>query len=264
MIWPLMRFSLRRMLARTLAAAMVGVMVVIGALLAYTEPTVAALTEARSQAELLFRALGIGSSVSLTLHVVSLAFNLLLPLVGAVYAISVSALLMAALVESGEMAHFLAAPKSRAAIVRTQATAVLLGVLVIVGLPLAATIVGALLMHPDALNLDGILAAFGGLCALVLCMACFGLMVSCLMDTARAARRRSGLWVGLFFVAWMLSRSGAMLQYLAYVTPFTFYQPERLALLRPEAWVGAGALLALGVGCLVYGTVRFSGRDLPL
>ncbi len=264
MIWPLLRFGLRRLAVRTIVAAVLNSLIVAGAMAVYSEPTVEALNEARSQAEPLFRALGLGSSASLTLHVVSLALQLLLPLVGSVYAVSAAALLMAGLVESGEMAHFLASPKSRAAIVRTQAFLLAGGVLVVSGLPLVVALAVGWLMHPGALNMDGTLAAFGGLGSLLLAAAYFSLLVSCMMDTARAARRRAGMWVALFFVAWMVSRADQMTQYLAYVTLYALYQPERLALLRADAWTGVWSLPLIGIACLVYGSIRFTGRDLPL
>lgn len=264
MIWPLMRFSLRKIFVRTIVFAVLGGIIAIGAQLLYTEAAVEALTEARSQAEPLFRAMGIGSSASLTLHLVSLAMNLLLPIVGTVYAISVSSQLLAGLVESGEMAHFLAAPRSRAAIVRTQASALLAGVLLVTGLPFLAVLLGEYLMHLGPLDADGMMAAFAGLGALVLGMAFLALMFSGMMDTARAAKRRAGLWIAVFFILWMLSRADAMLKYLSFVTPLALYQPEKLALLRPEAWKAAAVLPVLGFMCLVFGTVRFTRRDLPL
>ncbi len=264
MIWPLLRFSLRRLLSRVLAAAVCGMAGAMAALLLYNEPALEAITQMRSQAEPLFKALGVGGSASLSLHLVSIALGFYLPLVCLVFAVSAAAQLMAALVESGEMAHFLAAPKSRSAIVCTQAAALLLGVLAVVAMPFAAAMLGGLLLHPGLLSVPGVAAAFTGLLAMTAGAALFALMISANRDTALSARRRTHAWIGLAFVLWMLSRADNMLAYLSYVTPFMLYQPERLVLLRADGWSGAILFLLAGLICLVLGSVRFSRRDLPL
>ena len=263
MIWPLLRFSLRRLLSRVLAAAVCGMAGAMAALLLYNEPALEAITQMRSQAEPLFKALGVGGSASLSLHLVSIALGFYLPLVCLLFAVSAAAQLMAALVESGEMAHFLAAPKSRSAVVCTQA-ALLLGVLAVVAMPFAAAMLVVLLLHPGLLSVPGVAAAFTGLLAMTAGAALFALMISANRDTALSARRRAHAWIGLAFVLWMLSRADNMLAYLSYVTPFMLYQPERLVLLRADGWSGAILFLLAGLICLVLGSVRFSRRDLPL
>lgn len=264
MIWQLLRFDLKKALSALLTAVALAVCSVLGALRLFRPDMLEPLSAARSQAEPLFRAFGIGSSASLTLHLVSLALAFLLPLIGVVLAVSAATALMAGMIESGEMAHFLAAPRTRGAIMRTQAFALLVMMAVLAAATLGAAALGGLAMYPGELSVPGMAAAAAGLLALWVAAAWFALMVACGQDTLRGARRKAGMWVFAGFLLWMLSRSDALLSYLMYATPFTLYAPEKLSLLRQDAWPGVAGLAGLAIACLGLGLYRFCRRDLPL
>ena len=210
MIRPLLRFSLRRLLSRVLTAAVCGVAGAMAALLLYNEPALEAITQMRSQAEPLFKALGVGACLAVAALGQHCAGVLLAVGVPAVCGIRSSAV-DGWLGGIGEMAHFGGSQVPQRHCMHTSSS-VAAGRGSSGSNTFCCRSVGWYPCCTGLLSVTGVAAAFTGLLAMTAGAALFALMISANRDTALSAQRRAHAWIGLAFVLWMLSRADNMLR----------------------------------------------------
>lgn len=257
----LYRFHLKRHARGALLLAVAFMLLCTGAVLLFDEGTIALLSEARANNAPLAAALGLGSSEWLVTHLASLVYGLLLPLIGSLYAMRLSAMLIADKIETGEVAHYLALPIRREQFVFSQ-TLVLLTCLLF---PVFGALLGgygaALAFKPGAvIHPAGILWLSAGLYAVMVLFGCLGLMLSC-----GAVERRVMVLAGTFiclllFALGLLAQPLGLPEQLRYLSFYWLYAPQALAVGRP-----APALAALPLVSLLFvliGSWRFATRDL--
>lgn len=233
-----------------------------GAALLYTEETVAALSEARAQAPVLFAAFGIGGSTALLDHMASLLHGFLFPVLGFAMAARLAALLFPVLIESGEISHYLALPIRRAGFAQVQGL-VLLGCQAIsVLISTIGTWLSSLLPGHGQVNLLWLLTlSFGQLCLWTFSGGA-ALMVAAGRDEKRGTAARILLLVLAFYLVKMVSLIPAVPRVLALLTPYSLFHAQALAKgrLEPEVLI----LPLLGLCLFLIGSRRFAKRDLPI
>ncbi len=262
----LFRFSLRRIVWQTALAMLTGMTLsVVGILLYADESAMEALTQARAEAPALFAMLGFGGSASLTLHMASTLYGLLLPSLLILYSTGCMARLVSGMIESGEAAHFLASPHPRRAFVWTLYAVLAVGLIAIVlAIMTAAMLAAAVTVMPGKLQLAGFGAMNAGLFSLAMLCAGHAAQISCRVDVRRMARNRVLVVQTVFLLLWVVSRGKGAQAYLAYVTPGSLFDPEGLVMLRDAALIKAAVLPAAALVLSVLGCRAFTRRDLPL
>lgn len=261
----LFRFSLRRIVWQTALAMLTGMTLsVVGILLYADESAMEALTQARAEAPALFAMLGFGGSASLTLHMASTLYGLLLPSLLILYSTGCMARLVSGMIESGEAAHFLASPHPRRAFVWTLYAVLAVGLIAILLATMSAAMLAAVMVMPGRLQLAGFGAMNAGLFSLAMLCAGHAAQISCRVDVRRMARNRVLVVQTVFLLLWVVSRGKGAQAYLAYVTPGSLFDPEGLVMLRDAALIKAAVLPAAALVLSVLGCRAFTRRDLPL
>lgn len=261
MNFRVLRFQFRQRLWPALLMAVLFAALSVGAAYLFEEDIIAALSEARAQAPVLFSALGVGGSAAIGSHLVSLLYGLLLPLLGGLYAVGLSSALVADKVETGEISYWLSLPQSRVAFVAGQA----LLMAVLLALPPAgaylASAVSAPLVKPEAsLHLGWHALVNGGLYAWMLLAGALGLWVSCASFARARAYRLGTLLFLLFFALGVAGMTQGAPDWLKWLSPWWLYMPQDLALGRVSApMLGLPGLTVL---LLLLAAGRFTVRDL--
>lgn len=258
----LFTFQFKKQLGITMLFAVLAALFSAGAVLLYEERHILSLSDVRAQSPALFAALGVGGSASLLQHLGALLYGFLLPLMGTLLAAVLAARLMAAQVQTGEMAYWLALPQRRITHVLTQWTVQLACLAVFTVLPALVAAVVALALKPGELQV--LWFALLNLGLFLLCATAGGLamMISCGQDEGRRARRLALLACGLFLLVGLAGRMRGAPAFVRYLSYYTLFDVPALSAGRVE-----GTLIILpGLAALftLAGAQWFSGRDLPL
>ncbi len=255
-------YQLKKQLPWLLLWCLAALLLSAGAVSIYDAYTIEQLSNARAQSPFLFAAMGIFGSATLSNHLASLLYGLVLPVLGSALAIRLAARMTAGKLETGEMAYYLALPLRRSAIGLVQAVVVASGLLLFVLAATAGGVAAAAWLKPGELNMAWYLYMNAGL-FLMLCMSAgLALAVALGSDEAAHARRIAGMLFLLFFVLHALSRPGQMPGWLAYLSWYSLYDPQALSTGR----LSPVQLLMVPVAqlFLAIGLRRFASRNLPL
>jgi len=258
----LFSFQLKKQLGITLLFAAAASLLSAGAVLLYEEQHVLALADARAQSPALFAALGVGGSASLLQHLGALLYGFMLPVLGTVLGAVLAARLMAAQVETGEMAYWLALPQRRAAHALSQWGVLMACLAIFTVVPALVAAVAAMVFKPGALQVPWFAQLNLGLLGLYLASGSLGMMLSCGMDERRRARRLALLLSGLLLVIGLAGRVREVPGFVRWLSFYSLFDVPALTAGRME-----GMLLILpGLAAvfLLAGMRWFSGRDLPL
>ena len=255
-------FQLKRNAAYAIWLGVLMALLSLGSMVTFNERTEALLIEARPQAKALFEAFRVGGSLTLLDHIVSLAYGFLLPVLGSLWSVHLSARLFPGLIETKEMSFYLSLPlrRSRFALIQGAVLLSCLVIAVLTGTLFSAA--AAAVMIPNELNLSGFAVLNGGLLCLWMLSGGIALMVACAGDQRRSVRRRSYVLIGVFFLIAMLGGIRDWPRLLAWLSPYSLYDAQNLARGRflPEILIMPMA----GMFCFLIGIRQFSRRDLPL
>lgn len=262
MMARLWAFQVKKQLPWLLMWCLAALLLCAGAVSIYDDYTVEQLSNARAQGTFLFSAMGILGSATLSNHLASLLYGLLLPVLGSALAICLSARMTAGKLETGEMAYYLALPLRRSTVALVQAAVVGAGLLLFVLSAVAGGVAAAAWLKPGELSIVWFFWMNAGL-FLMLCMSAgLALAVSLGSDEAARARRLAGLLFLVLFVVYAISRPGQMPAWLRYFSWYSLYDPQALSTGR----LSPAYLLMLPVSLLLLliGLRRFASRNLPL
>lgn len=232
-----------------------------GAVYLFDEATIETLTEARAQGPALFSALGVAGSATLSGHLASLLYGFLLPLIGGLYAVRLTANLIADKVETGEISYWMSLPHSRARYVWRQA----LVLLILTAIPplggLLGGVAGTLVLKADTpLNLAGYGLLVLGLYLWMVLSGAIGFVFSAgSASRARAARVGTIVFL-LLFALGIAGMATGVPNWVRWLSPRWLYAPQELA--RGVMPARTGALPALAVLLTLLAVWRFSTRDL--
>ncbi|MEM5657390.1 ABC transporter permease subunit [Bacillus toyonensis] len=182
-----------------------------------------------------------------------------------IFCVTVATHLIARHVDKGAMAYLLATPVSRVKIAITQATVLILGLLIIVIVTYVAGIVGAeWFLKDNNLNKELFLKinVVGGLIFLVVSAYSFSFLVYVMMKERHLVIQAS-LTI-LFFVLDMVGKLSDKLEWMKSLSLFTLFRPKEIAEGTYNIWpVSLG--LTVGAVCIfLLAIVMFRKRDLPL
>lgn len=264
MIGSLFFFEIRRQAWRTVLVCLAAAILVATAALTYGEELVRDLSILRARVPVLSSLLGLSGSATPALHLVSLCYGFLLPLIWLALLVPLGTGLVAGRVGSGEMVDLLASPHGRAAVVTTQ-----YAVLVFVGfcLALSAFVSAAatwFFLGYETLNLASLVRLNTAFFLMALMTTGIVFLLSCVFNTRAGAVKASLLLMAVLWALGAASQTWEMLRWMKYISPFSLYDPRGSAMGEVEAlrrWLWISAVAA---GAAAAGARRFSRRDLPL
>lgn len=246
-------------------AALMGLLMGLVSLLAvitYTEEHVALLSEARAQAPGLFAALGIGGSSTLLDHTASLLHGFLYPLMGSLLAVHLACKLFPALIETGEMSHYLALPIRRSQLAWTHALTMFFCLLLSALAAMALSLMILTALRPGQINLPWMAALWLGQLCLWILSGGAALMAASGRDEQRGTGGRALALIGCFALIAMLGRAGDVPSFLAWLSPYSLFEPQNLA--KGRVGLEFAGMAAISLLCVLIGVRRFATRDLPL
>lgn len=258
----LFAFQLKRQLPLALRMGLLMALLSLGAVLSYTEANTAALSETRAGMPGLFAAFGVGGSASLLDHVASLLHGFLFPLLGSWLAARLAARLLPALVESGELSHYLSLPIRRESFVLGQGTVLFCALLTACLAMTLGTLIAAFALRRGEVNIVWLLSlSLGQLCVWLLAGGAAMLAASG-RNVKKGTALRSLLLPAAFFAVAMAGAVPDAPGWLSRLTPYSLFQPQNLA--RGRMAAEPLVLPLIGLICLLIGMKRFARRDLPL
>ncbi|PJZ18707.1 ABC transporter permease [Bacillus cereus] len=150
-------------------------------------------------------------------------------------------------------------------IVITQATVLILGLLIIVVVTYVAGIVGAeWFLQDNNLNKELFLKinVVGGLIFLV--VSAYSFFFSCICNDERKALSYSATLTILFFVTDMVGKLSEKLEWMRNISLFTLFRPKEIAEGTYNIWPVSIGLIAGALCIFIAAIVVFRKRDLPL
>jgi ABC-type transport system involved in multi-copper enzyme maturation permease subunit len=256
------RFEIRRLLPMTLLFTLMMMLLTAGATLLFSEANVQALSEARAKASFFFQALGLQGSATLTQHLSSLLYGLLLPLLGGLYAVFQSSRLVADKVETGEMAYYLALPVGRVGIALTHCLVLLTGLFILTVLHSLGGIAACALLAPGRLQIGPYLWLNLGLWLTLSMTGGLAMLINFRADERRHANRAALLICAFFGLLCMLGRPHQMPYYAQFLSFYSLYDFAGLAQGRLDF---RGLLMpVVALAFMLAGLRVFSKRELPL
>lgn len=191
----------------------------------------------------------------------ALEFFSMWPLLMAVYAIFNAGGIAAREVERGTMDMLLSQPLKRWHLITSKFLVFPLALIVIaltciIGILLGMAIIG------DFSDFDGICLAFLPAILLVLAVASYTLLFSCILLEPRKVMLAAGSLTGLFYVLQILSRSIGSLGWMGNLSIFYYYEPAKIASEMNMNWAGIGIYLSIIVLCFAASIYVFQRRDI--
>ncbi|MBB3111917.1 ABC-2 type transport system permease protein [Paenibacillus phyllosphaerae] len=192
-------------------------------------------------------------------------YGLILVLILSVFSVLLATQLIAKLVDQGAMAYLLAAPLTRGKVAFTQASVLVTGLALIMGMTTIAGFAGAAIFLEDGALDSGRFLALNGM-AFLLFFAVGGIafLVSAVSNDEKRALGISGAITFGFFTLDLLGRLSGQLDWLRAVSLFALYRPGEIVEGSGPAPLFGAALLTIGAAAFAIGIVRFRRRDLPL
>lgn len=172
--------------------------------------------------------------------------------------------LVARQIDQGTMAYLLAAPVSRKKVVATQASVLLLGVVLLVTLATGVGVFTAQLTFPDKLDMATFLRLNGGLLALQLFIAGFCFLCSCFFNDTKYSTGVATAVPVFSYVLQMVANAGDKFKNVRYTTFFTLFDPTGIINETPSALWGAVVLLAGALLFFSLAFVIFTKKDIPV
>ena len=190
-------------------------------------------------------------------------FNLIWPLLLAVFCIGLTSRLVAGFVEDHSLANVLAAPVSRRVFVVTQATVSVVALLSVIVLTFCGLWLGTLYFH-EAWNTGAMNRVAIGGAVTFLVVSGYTFLLSAWFDERKRVLGGASAVTILFYALAAVAQMSHKETWLYRVTLFGYYRPEALIAGR-QTVTDAGMILAL-VACGLFGMGiwRFSTRDLSL
>ncbi|MGH1143314.1 ABC transporter permease [Bacillus cereus] len=192
-------------------------------------------------------------------------YGLIFVLLLMVYSIIASTQLVARLVDKGAMAYLVATPVSRAKIILTQASVLILGLLTIVIFTYVGGLIGAeWFIEKSDLDKELFLKMnlVGGLLFLVVCA--YSFFFSCLFNDEKKAMSISAGVTVLFYGLDMLGKLSDKFEWMRNISLFNLFQPQEIISGDYDVVPTSIGLLVSAIVIFGLSTLVFKKRDLPL
>lgn len=192
-------------------------------------------------------------------------YGLIFLIILMIFSVMTASQLVARLVDRGSMSYLLATPVSRVRIALTQATILVLGLLVITVFSVLPVVFGAKWMVDDAdihlarfidMNVVGFLLFF--------VISGYSFLFSCLFNDEKRALAISGGLSIVFFAINLVSKMSEDFEWLKKMTIFSVFNPSDIAKGEVTILPIALSLGAAGMVLYILGILIFKKRDLPL
>ena len=195
---------------------------------------------------------------------VSYLYGLVLLIFPMVFCILRGHSLIAKYVDNGSMTTLLAAPVNRRAIVLTQATALLSGVLLLIAYATGLELICIAAVFPEELAISTLLKLNGGLLCLMLFISGVCFLCSCVFSDARYSLGFGAGVPALMYVLQMLANMGGAAAKARYFTAFTLFNPSGIIAGDSAARSGCLLLLAIAAGLYALAALIFCRKDLSI
>jgi ABC-2 type transport system permease protein len=216
--------------------------------------------------ETMQNALGFDSLTSYGGFISAEYFGLFFPIILGVFSVMTATQLLAHLVDKGSMAYLLSTRVSRNQIAFTQALVLICGLMLIVLLTFLGGIVAGEAFIDEQYSLEfftffqinfvGFLLFFG--------VGGYSFLVSSLCDDEKRSLGITGALTFIFYGLDMVGKISADLEWLRNITPFSLYNPSKIA--SGDAEIFIPSLILFGFGFLSFSAavVVFKRRNLPI
>lgn len=193
-------------------------------------------------------------------------YELLLTIILTLFIIFLSTQLVARLVDRGSMAYLLSTPTTRGKVAFTQAMVLITGTFLIMFMTTLAGFAGFALFIEDTDSLRVSRFIQLNLSAFWLFFAIGGIsfLISCLLNDEKKALGLSGLMAFGFFSLDILAKLSEKLDWVSYITIYSFYKPSQIVAGEAEFLLQSASLLVIGLVAFGAGIAFFQKRDLPL
>lgn len=214
----------------------------------------------------LLRAIGLNSFSSYGQFISAEYYGLFYLLILGVFSVMIAVQLIASLVDRGSMAYLLSTRVSRVQIVVTQIMALVSGLIVIHALTFGGGfLAAAFLIDTEStiafgaffqINFVGFLLFFavGG----------YSLLFSSLFNDEKNALALAGALTFLFYGMNMMGKIVTDIDWIRHFTPFSLYEPGKIASGDADVLMSSMMLTAIGVVTYVIALLIFRKRNLPL
>jgi ABC-2 type transport system permease protein len=182
-----------------------------------------------------------------------------------IYCIIVANQLMSGLVDRGSMAYLLSTPVSRKRVATTQASVLIMNLLIIVSLTTIAGLIMSPILVDDVkldistfiqINLMGFLLFF--------VISAYSFLFSCLFNESKQTLAATGLLSVLFYGLYLVSNMNADFEWLQNFTLLSAFQPAEITAGTFDIWPISIGLGIAGIFLYRMAIWIFSKRDLPL
>ncbi|ASI35064.1 MULTISPECIES: ABC transporter permease subunit [unclassified Exiguobacterium] len=192
-------------------------------------------------------------------------YGLFYLLILGVFSVMVAIQLVARLVDRGSMAYLLSTQVSRTKVIVTQMLVLISGLIVIHVLTFAGGALAArFLIDTDRIALTEFFQInYVGFC-LFLAVSGYSFLISCLFNDEKNAFAVAGGITFLFYGMNMMGKIVTKIDWIRHFTPFSLYEPGKIA--SGEGEVLVSVIILILIGLLSYGLaiVLFRKRNLPL
>lgn len=193
-------------------------------------------------------------------------YGLILVLILSIVCVQMSTQLMARLVDRGSMAYLLITPTTRRKVATTQALVLTSALFLIMCVTTLAGILGKALFLGSEYEFNSGRFVQLNTMAFLLFFAVGGIafLVSSVCTDEKRALGISGAITFGFFTLDLLGKISDNLEWLRYLTLFSFYQPGNIVQGEVEILQAIGWLMLIGIVTFTWGVELFRRRDLPL
>ncbi|MUV38253.1 hypothetical protein JNUCC1_02089 [Lentibacillus sp. JNUCC-1] len=214
----------------------------------------------------LLRAIGLESFSSYGQFISAEYYGLFYLLILGVFSVIIAVQLIARLVDRGSMAYLLSTHVSRVQVATTQVMVLLSGLIIIHALTFGGGFLAAeFLIETDStiafneffqINFVGLLLFFavGG----------YSLLFSSLMNDEKNAFALAGGLTFVFYGMDMMGKIVTEIDWIRHFTPFSLYEPGKIASNDADVWTSSVILAAIGVVTCIAAVLIFRKRNLPL
>jgi len=191
----------------------------------------------------------------------SLEFLSLWPLLMSVYAIFNAGGIAAREVERGTMDMLLSQPLKRRHLIVSKFLVFPVALAAVTTACIIGLLVGMAIIGNFS-DLGGICLAFVPALLLVIAVACYTLLFSCVFLDPRKVMMAAGSLTGLFYVLHILSRTVGPLKWMGNLSIFHYYEPAPIASELTMNWLGIGIYLSIIILCFAASLYVFQRRDI--
>lgn len=213
----------------------------------------------------LFSAFGMSNpGTTLLEFLITYLYGFLFLMIPFLFTVIVSYRLMANYIDKGSMAYLLNTSYDRKQIFLTQLFVLYVGILLLLLYAGILIIISCETMFHGELEIGKFIILNVGLCFLHLFLGSMCFMFSCVCNETKYAVGFSAGFGIVFFLLQMLSQVNEKIEWMKYLTPLSFFQPDALIHYETFGLLGVLIFALMSIGILIFSLYRFKEKDLHL